>query len=180
MKNKKKYFTTAIVSLILILTSSCDVVDKFDTIDLNIPLSKTVATSGTATSLTESGTFCLTEYDLYNDNKDKMKEISFVEASYRTTSVSPADLSGNITIELKATNGQQLFSVSIPNATPADLLNNPIKLALTGDQINALNTYISNFSNQCFTATISISNMPAGQKTVTGVVNILFKSKVEM
>ncbi|NLT49953.1 MAG: hypothetical protein GXX85_03435 [Ignavibacteria bacterium] len=180
MKNKKTFFTTAIASLILLLTSSCDVVDKFDTIDLNIPMSIDIITIGTETTLTESDTFCLTEFDLYNDNKDKMEEISFVEASYRTTAVSPANLSGNISVELKTEAGLPLFSITIPNDTPAALLNNPIKLALTADQINALNSYVSNLSNQCFEATVSISNMPGGEKTVTGVVDILFKSKIEM
>jgi hypothetical protein len=183
----KKYliqFGTYIVLLFLMLAwNGCD---KFNSLPLNIPFSLPIHVEGSASTLSDSSSYCLsTDSQTYNDYRDKINSLHFIEAAYRTTSVVPADLSGDINVALKDGDGNVLFSYDIPNATPADYMspNSPYILQLDQSQIDFMNTYLNSLLSQgaCFTATVTVSNI-TGQApyTIDGAVDMVIEADTDL
>jgi hypothetical protein len=183
----KKYIiriSTSLVLLFLMLTwNGCD---KFNSLPLNIPFSLPFQIEGSAATLTDNVSYCLsTDSQTYNEYRDKINSLHFIEAAYRTTSVLPADLSGDINVTLQDGDGNVLFSYDIPNATPADYMspNSPYILQLDQGQIDFINTYLNSLLNQgaCFTATITVSNI-SGQApyTIDGAVDMVIEADTEL
>ncbi len=183
----KKYIiriSTSLVLLFLMLTwNGCD---KFNSLPLNIPFTIPVHVEGSAATLSDSESYCLsTDSQTYNDYRDKINSLHFVEAAYRTTNVIPADLSGNVNVSLQDGDGNVLFSYDIPGAAPADYMspNSPYILQLDQGQIDFINTYLNSLLSQgaCFTATITVSNI-SGQApyTIDGAVDMVIEADTEL
>lgn len=161
----KKYFirissSLLFLSLILIF-NGCD---EFNSLPLNIPFTLKVHLEGSNTELSDSIFYCLsTDSEIYTENRDKIKSLHFVEAAYRTLSVTPADLSGDIDVTLKDGNDNELFHSLIKDAVPADYMkpNSPFILKLTQEQIDLLNEYLNSLLNEgaCFTAKVAVNNI---------------------
>ncbi len=177
-------FSTSFVLLFLMLTwNGCD---EFNSLPLNIPFSLPVHVEGSASTLSDSTSYCLsTDSQTYNEYRDKINSLHFVEAAYRTTNVMPADLSGNINVTLKDGDNNVLFSYDIPGVTPADYMSphSPYILQLDQSQIDFINTYLNSLLNQgaCFTATITVSNI-SGQApyTIDGAVDMVIEADTEL
>ncbi len=183
----KKYliqFGTSIVLLFLMLTwNGCD---EFNSLPLNIPFTIDVNVSGSSTTLSDSQSYCLsTDSETYDEYRDKIQSLHFIEAAYRTKNVVPADLSGNTTVTLQDGNGNVLFSYEIPGATPADYLspNSPYILQLNQSQIDFINTYLNSLLSQgaCFTATITVNNIN-GQPpyTIEGAIDMVIEADTQL
>ncbi len=183
----KKYlirFSTSAVLLFLMLAwNGCD---DFNSLPLNIPFTLPVHVEGSASTLTDSTSYCLsTDSPTYNDYRDKINSLHFVEAAYRTTSVSPENLSGNINVTLKDGNDNVLFSHDIPGAAPADHMSpkSPYIFQLDQSQIDFINTYLNSLLNEgaCFTATITVINI-TGQApyTIDGAVDMVIEADTQL
>jgi len=183
----KKYliqFGTSAVLLFLMLTwNGCD---DFNSLPLNIPFTIDVSVSGSGSTLSNSQSYCLsTDSETYDEYRDKIQSLTFIEAAFRTTSVLPSDLSGNINVTLQDGDGNVLFSYDIPGASPADYLspNSPYILQLNQSQIDFINTYLNSLLNQgaCFTATITVNNI-TGQApyTINGAIDMVIEADTEL
>ena len=162
--------------------NSCD---EINSIELNVPVTKEITATGSNTSITESDSFCLDETsDTYKSYQDKIKSLTFLEASYRTIAISDASLKGDINVTVSDINGNVLFSLSIPSVNLANYMkpNSPFTIQLTQNQVQAINLYLSNLNNQCFKAVLTINNISGGSApySVTGAVDILLKANTEV
>ncbi len=183
----KKYFiqfgTSAVLLFLMVTWNGCD---KFNSLPLNIPFTFNVSVSGSAATLSDSQSYCLgTDSETYNEYRDKIHSLHFIEAAFRTTNVDPETLSGNITVTLQDGDGNILFSYDIPGATPADYMtpNSPYILQLNQSQIDFINTYLNSLLNQgaCFTATVTVNNI-TGQPpyTIEGAIDMVIEADTEL
>ena len=170
----KKYLmkiNASVFLLFLLLTwNGCD---EFNSLPLNIPFSINVTVAGTGSTITESTDFCFsTQSDTYNEYRDKVNSLHFVEAAFRTKDVNPADLTGDVVITLQG-NSNTLFTYTITDYTPADYQkpNMPHILQLNQQQIDFINTYLDDILNNsegsCFNATITVNNIVNGGQPST-------------
>ena len=139
----KKYIMKLSLAALLLVPfsfSGC-ILDALDTLTQNIPISQEINISTSENSYTQSETIDLSNSSTYQKYSDKIQQISFVQTEYRTKSVTPADMSGNITLTLKDNGGNILFTYPLGTIVPANYVNTPFQLKLTSDQIQLINAY---------------------------------------
>ncbi len=75
---------TSVVLLFLMLTwNGCD---DFNSLPLNIPFTIDVSVSGSSATLSDSQSYCLsTDSETYDEYRDKIQSLHFIEAAFRTT-----------------------------------------------------------------------------------------------
>ena len=156
------------------VSNSCD---KFDTLPLNVPVSfKFTATSGNPTF--NSGNYNLDSSKTYNDYKDDIEKLTYVEAAYRTKSVSSASISVTLNVQvINAVTSVPIINFTLNGFKPSDYISTPLILAFDQSQIEALNNYLVN--NKVFKVIITHSNMTSGQ-TVEGFVDVVFEAEIKL
>ncbi|MFO7445224.1 MAG: hypothetical protein R6W90_02610 [Ignavibacteriaceae bacterium] len=159
--------------------SGC-ILDAFDTLTQEIPYSMDVVVSGDGTNVEGTVTVNLNDNDFYSKNQSKINNIELVKIAYKTKSVVPADLSGNVTITVRQSNGTLIFQKNIPGARPSDYSVNPYELTLTQAEIQLANLYLSNLSNRQFTATVTINTSTSGTKTLEAQVFVVFEMEYDL
>ncbi len=181
----KKYLTHTLIIIafaVPFLFSGC-ILDALNSLTENIPISQEFHISSSQTSYTKSETFDLSNSSTYQRYENKIQQIEYVRAEFRTVadSVIPADLSGDITVTLKDDSGNLLFEKQLNNVKPADYETTPYQLNLNSTEIAAINAYVSVLSNRVFTATISITNISSSVKpyTLVGVLDVVFQMKAK-
>ncbi len=155
------------------------ILDAFDHIPLNVPVSMKIATQGNGNILLGSGSYCLDENaDVFKDYQNKINSIKFIQAAYRTESVSPG-LEGDLSITVKDSTGSTLFTLTYQNVKPADYMppKSPLILNLNQNQIQALDNYLQTFNNQCLTGEVQIL-VTSGQAPyeLTGFVDFVLEA----
>jgi hypothetical protein len=148
------------VLLILIVISgiSCD---QFDNIFLNLPIKQEITASGNGPDIFETESFCLSDYDSFNDNIEDVESIEYVSAAYFTiTSTSGLQGSGIVATLFKGDGVTPLFTVNLPTAVASDYINNPLKIELTQQEVDVLNAYLADYeNNDCFIAELRVANV---------------------
>lgn len=178
MKRLIKISLTAFASVLLFFSSGCD---DFNSLPLNIPITVNFSMDGGALSSTRN--FCLDEYASYTDFQDNIENIQLLRVIYRTFTVTPTDLKGDIRIVVTQDDGTGTVLVNqvISGVTPADYIspNQPLEFILTQEELQAFNAYLSQLNNLCFSATISVENISAGDPPfqLSGAVDILFEAE---
>lgn len=178
MKKLIKISLTAFASLLLFFSSGCD---EFNSLPLNIPITVNFSLDGGALSSTRD--FCLDDYSSYTDFQENIENIQLLRVIYRTFTVTPTNLKGDIRIVVTQDDGTGTVLVNqvISGVTPADYIspNQPLEFILTQEELQAFNAYLSQLQNLCFTATISVENITAGDPPyqLTGAVDILFEAE---
>ena len=176
MKRLIKISITAFASVLLFFSGGCD---DFNSLPLNIPITVNFDLNGGALSSTRN--FCLDDYSAYTDYQDNINNIQLLRVIYRTYSVTPTDLKGDIRIVVTKDDGTVLVNQVISGVTPADYIspNQPLEFILTQEELQAFNAYLAQLNNLCFTATISVENITAGEPpfALTGAVDILFEAE---
>ena len=157
------------------------ILDALNTLTQNIPISQTFTVNSSQSSYSQSETIDLSNSTTYQRYADKIQEIKFLRTEYRTQSVTPSDLSGNISITLKDNAGNILFTYPLGQIKPADYQNTPYELTLDSTQIGLINAYLSTLTNKTFVATISITNITSSAKpyNLVGVIDIVFQMKAK-
>lgn len=105
--------------------------------------------------------FCLTDYDDYNDNVDKIAQIKYMDAAYITMDASQ-NLSGdNLILKLYQSDGSTLlFEYRLPSFVASEYRNKPLHIQLSQTDKDNLNRYLSNHKiNNCFKAILSVENV---------------------
>ena len=176
---KYKYALTILALVIFFIFKGC-ILDDFDTLTQNIPVSKEFTVQGNAPASTTEN-FCLSSSQVIQDYRNKIEEIQLVTATYQTISVDPANAKGDVTITLKKQDGTLLYSYTLASISPADYINTPYVLQFTDSQLQLINSYLGTLKdNTCFDASVSVSNVtPGGTITLTGNIDIAFKMKAK-
>ncbi len=183
--------TTKAILLVAMLTSlslfnGCE--DLAD-IPLNIPIVVEFTINGSETSDFESTSFCLNQYEEWNDNKDKIKSVKFLSAAYWTLDFAPDNLTATISASVKDKNGITLFSFMLTDVSPGDASINPYKIELSSEEIDAFNAYLNNLQEDptcmtpSFTAQYTVSNVSwsgAEEYTIIGKVEIVLETVVSV
>ncbi len=149
--------------------NSC-ILDSLNSLPIDVPITIEYHAQGSGTEFTDTESYCLSESDTYEQYVKDVKSITFLGLVYRTKSITPSDLMGDLT--LKLFNGNvQFFSKTFTGVKPAAFLppNPPLKIQLTTDQLDSLNAFLnSDIPNdqKCFTGTIQI-HLTNGTNNVT-------------
>ncbi len=179
---KKHIFKSAFVLFLIVgFSFSGCILDALDTLTTNVPISKTFTINSSASSFEQSETIDLSDSKTYQSYSNKIQNISFARAAYRTETVSPSDLSADIAITLKDKDGNLLFTYPLGNIKPADYKDKQYELNLNSAQIGLINAYLSTLSNKVFNATISVTNIQSSVKpyTLVGIIDVAFQMKVK-
>jgi len=170
----KAFFLVFAVTLSFVNTSC----DKFDTLPLNIPFSFNFSATA-INSQYDSGNYCFdVNSEIYRDYENKIKKITFVEAAYRTKTISDPSIQGTLNIRVLNSNTQAiLINYAIQNFKPGDYISTPFVLPFDQTQIQALNSYLD--SNRCLRAIITLTGIPLTQ-SITGAVDIVLEAETEL
>lgn len=105
-------------------------------------------------ALSSTRNFCLDEYASYTDFQDNIENIQLLRVIYRTFTVTPTDLKGDIRIVVTQDDGTGTVLVNqvISGVIPADYIspNQPLEFILTQEELQAFNAYLSQLNNLCF------------------------------
>jgi hypothetical protein len=177
-KIKNNYIILVLVFVLLL--SGCDVLDSLNTFPLNIPISIELSVAGNYTSITKSGDICLDESDTYKKYEKKIKDITFLEAAMRTISASPQNLKGHVYLTLADGSGNILFNKDFGVIKPSDYISSPYILPLNQKEIESINTYLNTSGSKCFTAAVTVNDMPGGvSQSIDISIDMVFLSETE-
>lgn len=179
----KKLLITLLFAGTVLINSGCDVIDSFESLPLNIPISLEIDVSGNSNQLSETQAFCLSWFPEFQEYQDDINDLNFVEASFRTSSFSPSDLRGNLMLELKDDDGNTIFMNELNNVSPADFAESPYIIQLTESELDLMNSYLDSDGglNSCFTGVVSLEvTQGAGNKSLVGIVDIVFEAETSI
>jgi hypothetical protein len=175
----KKLFIPFLMAASTIFFDGCE----FDTLPINVPISIPVVFEGSVNAISVNESFCLDDYDSYKQHLEDMKSITYLESAFRVNVISHPNITGSFNIELKNQAGIPLFSIQQSNFRPADYMVNPFIIPISPTQLQALNAYLSNTSNKCFTASASLTNITGGgadQINLTGNIDMVFEVEAQL
>ncbi|AFH47849.1 Hypothetical protein IALB_0137 [Ignavibacterium album JCM 16511] len=142
----------------LIFFNACD---PFEDYFINLKMEQQFQLVGIGPNIEQQINFCLSDYDDYNDNADKIEQIKYLDAAYLTIDASE-NLSGdNMILKLYESNGSTLlFEYRLPSFVAADYRNKPLHIQLSQSDKDRLNQYLANHKiNNCFKAILSVENV---------------------
>jgi hypothetical protein len=179
----KKLINSFIAFVLLIFLVSFNGCDELQSLPLNVPIPFEFIAQGSSSSSQETETVCISSVQELLDNQDKIKDVKFINAAYWTVAATPG-LRGNITFALQTQSGIPIFSINLPNVSVEDYIGAPLVLSLSETEIQLFETYLGNFinNNDCFTASLSITNITTNQGTshsLEGRVELVIEAEVE-
>lgn len=179
----KRWFIYVVI-LLSVSMSGC-ILDSLEEVPLDIPITYPFDVSGTAVNLSEDGSFCLTDNELYMDYQSKMKDIKLLEITFRPTKVVPAALKGDVRLIIKKNNeqGEELFNYVITGITPASYLapNIPYTLPLPAGYLSLVNTYLAS-KGTCFYVKVAAESItPVNEnKSIAGQIDFVFRTTTDL
>jgi len=199
MKNFYKSIFLGLLIVVLTANQGCDILNNYF---LNLPLKQGITAKGTNTTISNSETVYLSDYDAYADNIDNIISITYLAAIYRTLprgenptpppdslDLTPGLVGNNIEVTVIDGDGNTLFTRFTPTANADDYIASPDTISLDPSEISLINEYLADFKdpvkweNLSFTGTITINGIPAppaGEENVlTGQVEILLELELE-
>jgi hypothetical protein len=112
MKKLYKPLLIFCTSIIFLGFNSCDVLEK---LFLNLKVTEDFSATGNGPDIFEIVFDCLTNYDAFNDNADKIQTLKYVSAAYYTIDATPANLGGSdISATFRDCDGNLILEQSMP------------------------------------------------------------------
>jgi len=199
MKKIYNCFFLILITFTFFFSSGCDVLEKFF---LNLPIKEGITATGTSTTIAESDTVYLRDYDAYSDNIDKIISIKYLDALYRTLprgenpspppdslNLTPGLVGNNIQVTVTDGDGNLLFTRSLPSVAAEDYLTEPYMISLEGSEITLMNNYLEKIKDETerdnisFIGTITMSGIPApppgSVNVLTGQIELLYELEME-
>lgn len=181
MKKMIASFIAVVVLTTAFLFSGCDTVENLESLPLNIPITLEFKASGLLT-ISDQSSYCLEQSPTYNDFKDKIDSISFVEMIARVDSLSSNSLTGDLEVKLETQSGLLLYQNTILSAPLATFKTTPFKFAMQAADIQAIDNFLKAIGQRCLKGTITVSNISGGTlPNYIGVsVDILLRAKAKL
>ena len=181
MKKMLASFIAVVILTTAFLFSGCDTVENLESIPLNIPITLPFKASGLVT-VSDQSTYCLEQSPTYNDFKDKIDSISFVEMVARVDSLSSNSLSGDLQVKLETASGLVLYETVILSAPLANYKTTPYRFVMQAADINAIDNFLKAIGQRCLKGTVSVTNITGGTPPhYIGVsVDILLRAKAKI
>ncbi len=180
----KKYLLKSFIVVIVLTLFSLNgcILDSFNSVTQNVPITEKFIINSNPSTHTLTQEVSLDSSSVYQNYEEKIENIKLLHAEYRTVSVTPADLSGNIEFTLADKDGNTLFSLTLGKLTPANYQKTPLEFTLTSSDIEKVNSYLSMLSNKTFLATISVTNIQSSTSTfeLVGAVDVIFEMKTKL
>jgi hypothetical protein len=156
MKNLNKLFFISILIVTSLALNGCD---PFDELYLTLAMETEFITTAPLSNVFLTSSICLSEFDDYNDNSDKLKEIRYISAAYFTLSSSNG-LQGDLRLKLyQGSTNTLLFDFTDSNFNADLYLTQPMKINLSQQEINNINSYLTNPQvDKCFRAELEVLN----------------------
>jgi len=180
MKKINRLLLVLFLTLSLLTIISCD---PFDDIYLTLAMDIEFSTTGGGSGIDTTETFCLSNFEDYDANKDNIEEIRYVSSAYMTIDATSGLSAQPFTITLYQEDGvTKLFDYTIQNFVAEDYKNNPLELTLTQQEIAEINAYlIDPKKDKCFVARLVASNVQpsTSQYFLTSKVDLLTELKVK-
>jgi len=169
-----KTFVVVFAVALSFVSNSCD---KFDTFPLNIPF--TIYFTAVGSNQYDSGNYCLEDSsETFKDYKEEIEKLTYVEAAYRTISITDTSIQVNLNIKvMNVTTNTEIINYSVDNFKPANYGSNPFVLGFDQNEIQNLNSYLVN--NQCFRLIVTHNGMSSNQ-TVEGAVDIVLEAETKL
>ena len=157
--------------------------DPMDDVYLTLAMEAEFSTVGAGSNIFISSNLCLSDFDDYEDNKDKLEEIKYVTSAYFTLNATQGLQGQNLTLTLYQADGStQLFRYVLPTFVAATYINNPLAIELTQQEISNINSYLVNpQEDKCFVATLEVSNVSASATpyTLSSKLEFLTELKIQ-
>lgn len=178
-----KIFKQLLLFIGIIITVGILSCDELENLFINLKISQEITVSGDD-PISESDSFCLSEFDEIKDNLGDIEEIKYVAAAYRTISSTPG-LTGDIFASLVSDDdGITIFSFTILDVQVEDFIENPFEIVLTQAEIDLFNAYLADYENKdCYTTTLEVTNISAGSGppySLTGVVEFVVEIEAKI
>ncbi len=180
-----KKMIASLVAVIFIAASfmfnGCDTVENLESIPLNIPITLEFQASGNA-PITDQSSYCLEQSPTYNDFKDKIDSISFVEMVARVDSLSNNALTGDMLVKLETQSGILLYENTILSAPLSSYKTVPFRFVMQAADIQAIDNFLKAIGQRCLKGTVTISNVSGGTAPYyIGVsVDIMLRAKAKI
>lgn len=180
MKQIKKLILTVIIVLTSIAINSCD---PFDDIYLTMSMDKEYNVQGFGSEINIGQSFCLSELDDYNDNKEDLEEIRYIASAYFTINATTGLQGDSLTLTLyEADQTTLLFRFVEPNFVASEYINKPLEIVLTQQEVNNINSYLTNpQDDKCFWAALKVSNVQSASQfyTLNSKIEFLTELKIK-
>lgn len=158
MKKFNKQIFIILSALSLLLLNSCN---PFDDVYLKLSMDTEFNTFGGGNQIYTENSLCLSDFNDYKDNKDKLEEIRYISSAYFTINATSGLTADTLKIKmLRTDNNSTLFEFVLPNFVAANYKSSPLKISLTSQEISNLNQYLTNPKvDKCFKAELRASNV---------------------
>jgi hypothetical protein len=191
MKKLYKPLLIFCTSFIFLGFNSCDVLEQ---LFLNLKATQNFHATGNGPDIFDTVEDCLTNYEAFNDNYDKIQNLKYVSAAYYTTGAIPSNLGGvNISAKIEDCAGNIILEQSLPTATASDYIDNPFEFVLTPEEIAIFNDWLAQYNScnqcvsqafcSCFYAEVRVEQVtPANSApyTLDGVVEIIIEIEAKL
>lgn len=153
---KKIILFIAVLSLF-----SLNACDPFEDFYINLKMDQQFQLVGIGPNISQTINFCLTDYDDYNDNADKIEQIKYVDAAYFTIEASETLSADNLILKVYNSDGSSLLiDYRLSPFVAAEYKGKPLHIKLSQTDIDKLNQYLSNHRvNNCFRAELTAENV---------------------
>jgi hypothetical protein len=180
MKKYLRLFVFA-ASFVVGLTFNGCILDAFDTLFQNVPISANVSINDNKTSSVSSTTINLDSSSVYRSYKNKIKYITFAQATFVASEVTPASLQVDLQFTLSTATGQLIFAKLFTGVKPSSYIGdaNKFTLELTESEKSFLNTLL-NSSNKIYIGRVSVNNISGftGSYTLKGHYDVALTLEV--
>ncbi len=180
MKNTNKKFIFLLSLVSVFVFNSCD---PFEDTYITLSMDTELNTIGAGSNIFITSNLCLTDFNDYNDNIDKLEEIRYITSAYFTNTATTGLRGDNLTLRFYQGDGTTLlFEYVVPIFVAANYVNNPLEIKLTQQEIDKINQYLSDPKvNNCFHAELRVSNVqPSNQQyQLSGRIEFLTELKVK-
>ena len=156
MKNLNKLFLISILTVTAFVINDCN---PFDDFYLTLAMDTEFNTGSPLPTVSLTEDFCLSKFDDYNDNSEKLEEIKFISAAYITLESSNG-LRGEFELQLYRTDTNTLlFDYTVQSFMADSSIHKPLLINLSKEQINNINVYLTNPKvDKCFRAVLNVNN----------------------
>jgi hypothetical protein len=172
MKKFNKIFLPAIIIITTLFTYSCD---PFDDIYLTLAMELQFDTSGNSSEIFLPASICLSDFEDYDDNQDKLDEILYISSMYLTLNATTGLQGDNLRLTFyQADHSTVLFQYIQSHFVAGEYISNPLEIILTEQEKVKVNNYLKNPQvDKCFYATLEISNVSSASQ------NYILNSKMQ-